>query len=422
MTRKIFALIDCNNFFASCERVFNPKLENKPVVVLSNNDGNIIARSNEVKAMGIPMGAVYFKFDQICRDNKIAVFSSNYALYGDMSNRVMCTLRKFSPDVEVYSIDEAFMRLDMLKENDLVAFCKNLRATIKQWTGIPVTIGIGYSKTLAKIANHHAKKNKLEVFDIRDEQLRTNILSNMNVEDIWGIGRRLKVRLNVVGIYKALQLREADPKFIRKQFGVVGEKTVYELRGLACMELEVVPPARKNIVSAKSFCRMLTKLEEVEEALSHYTAMTCMKMRAQRSKVHGINVFIETNYYTDMLNFYHNSSSYYFDLATSDTRQIITYAKRCLSKIFIQGHMYKKVGIMLLDLVDEDYNQGSLLSEAKLEVKSSQVMSLLDNVNAKMGRNTLFFAAQGAERTWQTRAAFKSNNYTGDWNQLIEIK
>jgi DNA polymerase V len=422
MTRKIFALVDCNNFFASCERVFNPKLENKPVVVLSNNDGNIIARSNEVKAMGIPMGAVYFKFEQICRDNKIAVFSSNYALYGDMSNRVMCTLRKFSPDVEVYSIDEAFMRLDMLKENDLVAFCKNLRATIKQWTGIPVTIGIGYSKTLAKIANHHAKKNKLEVFDIRDEQLTTNILSNMNVEDIWGIGRRLKVRLNVVGIYKALQLREADPKFIRKQFGVVGEKTVYELRGLACMELEVVPPARKNIVSAKSFCRMLTKLEEVEEALFHYTAMTCTKMRAQRSKVHGISVFIETNYYTDMLNFYHNSSSYYFDLATSDTRQIITYAKRCLSKIFVQGYMYKKVGIMLLDLVDEDYNQGSLLSEAKLEVKSSQVMTLLDDVNAKMGRNTLFFSAQGAERTWQTKAAFKSNNYTGDWNQLIEIK
>lgn len=208
--RKIFALIDCNNFFASCERVFNPKLNNKPVVVLSNNDGNVIARSNEAKALGIPMGAVYFKFEQLCKDNKVAVFSSNYGLYGDMSNRVMCTLRKFSPDVEVYSIDEAFIRLDMLGEEDLVKFCTNLREKIRLWTGLPVTIGIGHSKTLAKVANHYAKKNGLPVFDIRDPQIQQSILQKLEVNDIWGIGRRISAKLKIMGIDQALKFREAN--------------------------------------------------------------------------------------------------------------------------------------------------------------------------------------------------------------------
>lgn len=418
---KVFALIDCNNFYASCERVFNPKLTHRPLVVLSNNDGCVIARSNEAKALGIPMGAPYHQNKQMMRRNGVAVFSSNYQLYGDMSHRVMASLRMMAPDMEVYSIDEAFFRMDGFRAVSLFSMATDIRSKIKQWTGIPTSIGIAPTKTLAKIANHVAKKRTDEgVFDMCGQELQADIMSDWPVEEIWGISRGWTKKLRAQGIYTALQLRGADPKRIKQLLSVVGERIVYELRGVSCLDLEEMVP-KKSIMSSKSFGRPITKLEEVEEALSSYAAAACQKLRRQKSRAQGIYVFLNTNQFKQDEPQYSKGVTTGFEYPTSDTALIIKTAKMLLKKLYLKGYKYKKCGIMLLELVPENDQQNHLFVNPNA-AKSQKLMAVMDSLNQSMGHDTVFHAAQGVKRDWNVRCEFRSPRYTTKWAELPQVK
>ena len=319
----VFALVDCNNFYASCERVFQPALENKPVCILSNNDGCIIARSNEAKALGIKMGDPWHKRKAFCQEHGVAVFSSNYTLYGDMSRRVMLCLQKFTPDVEVYSIDEAFLQLDGFEYLNLEEYGTTIRRTVYGCTRIPVCIGIGPTKTLAKVANHLAKARQKQgigsgVLDLCDRNVRNVVLPVIAVEDIWGVGRRWGKRLQAMGIHTAAQLRDAEPKAMRQVFSVVMERMVHELRGTSCLGLEDIQ-AKKNIMSSRSFGRMVTDKGELLEAVSSYAARAAEKLRRQGSRANGLYVFLQTNRYRPRHPQYQNSATCSFVLPTSDT-------------------------------------------------------------------------------------------------------
>lgn len=414
----IFALADANNFYVSCERVFNPNLEFKPVVVLSNNDGCVVSRSNESKVLGIPMGAPYFKYKELCQDKGVKVFSSNYQLYGDISNRVMDSFKNLIPEVEIYSIDEAFFKLDSISNMDLVKYNQTVRAKIKQWTGIPVSIGIGPSKVLAKVANFVAKKSNSGVFDIRDSKVQEEILKNLDVEEIWGIGKKIAIRLRQLGIINAYQLKNTDNKLIRKMFGLVGERIVLELRGKACFDLETSPEPKKNICTSRSFGRPITELVELEEAISDYAARGCDKLRTQGSKAQGINVFIQTYWYDKKVEYYGGSDTYWFELPVDDTSLVIKRAKSLLHKLYKPGLSYKKVGIIMLDLCNKGFNQSSLFP-LKDETNNEHLIKTIEAINNKMGKRTLFFAAQGTKREWQMRSTNKSPCYTTNWNELL---
>ena len=417
---KIFALVDCNNFYASCERVFNPALQKRPVVVLSNNDGCIIARSNEAKALGIPMGAPYYQNKELMKKNGVVVFSSNYQFYGDMSLRVMDSLRLFVPDMEVYSIDEAFLRLDSFAHHDLFDMAVTIRTKLHQWTGIPTSLGIAPTKTLAKIANRYAKKNtQTGVFDMRDPQLQSHIMSNLPVEELWGISHRWGKKLRALGIQTALQLRDSDPKFIRKNFSLVGERIVHELRGLSCLDLEEVRP-KKNIMSSKSFGKPITEQQQIEEALANYTARACEKLRGQHSKAQGISVFIKTNRFKQSEPQYYNAATLGFEHPTSDTAYILQSGKKLLNILYRKGYRYKKCGIMLLDIVPDHYHQDHLFV-AQDTAKADHLMKVLDLVNQSMGPGTVFHAAQGIKRDWQMRKDNRSPRYTTKWNELARV-
>lgn len=415
----IFSLIDCNNFYASCERVFNPHLDGKAIVVLSNNDGCIVARSQEAKKLGIPMGAPFFQWEKLCDKKILFAFSSNYALYGDMSNRVMTILQDFCTDLEVYSIDEAFLCFDGFNEKDLVSYSSHIRKTIKAWTGLPVSIGIASTKTLAKIANSVAKKKTIEgVFDLRNPTVCENILSVFPVENIWGIGHGFAKRLNALNIKTAKNLRDANLKMIRANFSIVMERLVEELRGISCIPLEIVQP-RKQIMSSRSFGKLVTDINELEEAISHYTAKACLKLRKQNSLAGGINIFLHTNYFREKEPQYGNSISYKFLEPICDNSYIISAAKKCLQKIYRSGFCYKKAGIMLLDLSPQTIKQFDLFSIR--QNKSDSIMQALDSINEKIGENTLYFAAEGVQRSWRTRCSRRSPRYTTQWNELAKV-
>jgi len=417
---KVFALVDCNNFYASCERVFDPSLKNRPIVVLSNNDGCIVARSNEARALGIPMGVPFFESKAVIKKNKVAVFSSNYQLYGDMSQRVMDSLRLFAPDMEVYSIDEAFLRLDHLQPRNLTKYCKTIRAKVMQWTGIPVSIGIGPSKVLAKVANRVAKKQTDDgVFDIRSQQAQDEILSTLDVEKLWGIAGRWAERLGRIGIEKASELRDASPTIIRKHLSVVGERIVRELKGQSCIDLEDIQP-RKNIMSSKSFGALLTKKEPLEEALANYAARACEKLRQQNSRAQAVYVFVQTNGFRKTDKQYNNALTCTLTVPTSDTRLIIEAAKFCLSRIYKQGYRYKKTGIMLLDLIPASLEQKHLFADSDHR-PGDHLMDLVDRINKDHGPDTLFFGAQGVTREWKMRCGSRSPRYTTQWDELLRV-
>jgi len=417
---KIFALVDCNNFYASCERVFDPSLKKRPIVVLSNNDGCIVARSNEVKALGIPMGVPYFKQKALIKKHNVAVFSSNYQLYGDMSQRVMDSLRLFCPDMEVYSIDEAFLRLDGLLPRDLNEYCKTIRAKLLQWTGIPVSIGIGPTKVLAKVANHVAKKQTDDgVFDIRSRETQDDILKNLDVDKLWGIARRWSERLAGLGITKASQLRDASPAIIRKRLSVVGERILRELKGQSCIDLEDIQP-KKNIMSSKSFGDLLTRKEPIEEAVSNYAARACEKLRKQNSRAQAVYVFVQTNNFRETDKQYSNALTCTLPVPTSDTRLIIGAAKYGLSKIYKHGYRYKKAGIMLLDLIPASLEQANLFVNIHHH-PGDHLMSILDQINDDHGPDTLFFGAQGVTREWKMRCGSRSPRYTTRWDELLRV-
>ena len=417
---KIFALVDCNNFYASCERVFNPALRNRPIVVLSNNDGCIVARSKEAKALNIPMAVPFFEHEKLIKKHKVAVFSSNYQLYGDMSQRVMTSLRLFVPDMEVYSIDEAFLRLDRLPHENLYEYCKIIQSKIMQWTGLPVSIGIGPSKVLAKIANHVAKKQtEGGVFDIRDKRIRNKILKSLAVGEIWGIASGWAERLVRMGIHKASELRDAHPHIIRKQLSVVGERILRELRGQSCIDLEDIEP-RKNIMSSKSFGTLVTEKRPLEEALANYAARACEKLRKQRSRAQAVYVFVRTNEYREADKQYNNGITCTLPVPESDTRIIIAAAKYGLNKIYKPGFRYKKTGVMLLDLIPDSVEQKHLFVKPNRKYRD-HLMGIVDGINDRHGPDTLFFGAQGVTREWKMRCGLRSPRYTTQWDELLTV-
>jgi DNA polymerase V len=406
----LFALMDCNNFYVSCERAFNPTLEKKPVIVLSNNDGCIISRSSEAKQLSIPMGAPFYQWKAFCVKHQVQVFSSNYELYGDMSQRVMSLLTEFNHNTEIYSIDEAFLLLSTKTSFDELS---KLRHTIKMCTGIPISIGVGSTKTLAKIANQMAKTLASGVFFHADQD---DYLTRFSVDKIWGVGRRLAAKLNQLNIDTAQQLKDADPEIIRLHFNVTLEKTVRELKGTPCLTLESTQP-RKQIISSRSFGKPVTALSDLEEAVSHYMSIAAKKLRSQQSAAQAVYVFLQTNVFKDRLPQYGNGATYPLSAPTSDTRDLISAAKACLRKIYRKTYQYNKAGVMLLDIAPAKTQQYDLLSPV-LDDKSSRVMQTIDTINHHLGKNTLFIAAEGITRSWLIKSDKRSLRYTTRWGEL----
>ncbi|RYG96172.1 MAG: Y-family DNA polymerase [Alphaproteobacteria bacterium] len=421
----LYALVDCNNFYVSAERVFNPKLEDRPVVVLSNNDGCAVARSAEAKALGIPMGAPWFQLQPLVKQHGLIGLSSNYTLYGDMSTRVMQVLRNFTPDVEVYSIDESFLRLERMRQlwPCLSVMGQAIRNDVRKWTGIPVCVGIASTKTLAKLANHIAKKNPQfgGVFDMTTypENELVRLLSTIEAAEIWGVGRRIAAKLDAMDIRTGEDLRRASLKAIRLHFSVVVERTVAELQGISCLALEDVAPPKKQIVSSKSFGRMVITLEELGEALASYVSRAAEKLRIQKSVAGALQVFVMTNVFRETDPQYSNGIVIPLTLPTNDTMRLVAAALYGLKRIYKPGYAYKKCGVMLMDLSPQHQRQASLFSQVDdIAHHSDALMSVLDSINARYGRDTLTVAAAGTHKGWAARAENKTPCYTTRWTDL----
>ena len=413
----MFALIDCNNFYASCERLFRPDLRDKPIVVLSNNDGCVIARSNEAKALGIAMGEPFFKIKALSKQHGIQVFSSNYTLYGDLSQRVMSVIEASWPEVEIYSIDEAFIDLSTMPPAMHDSFCIQLQKTILKSTGIPTSIGIGPTKTLAKIANHVCKKElKIPVFNISEQR---HWLGKISVGDVWGVGRQWQKKLMNKGIYTALDLAQLNAHLIKKHYNVVLMRTVMELQGIPCGGLEVSEP-KQSIMSSKSFGEMQTQFASLAQAISSHCARACEKARRQNLVAQRLYVFIRGNPFRQDLEQYSNSIECRLVNPTDDTRVITKIAKLCLKKLFKPGIHYKKVGVMLEDLVDKSAIQLDLFHQPNDEtlIKKDILMSLFDTINSRFGSHTIKLAAEGYSKPWAMRAQMRSPCYTTRWTEL----
>jgi len=433
---KNFALVDCNNFYASCEKIFQPNLNDKPVVILSNNDGCIIARSNEAKDLKIPMGAPYHQYRRMMEQNHVKAFSSNYTLYGDISSRVMQSLAMMAPNMEVYSIDEAFLRITEIENGDLIKFCADVRNNIQRWIGIPTSIGIAPTKTLAKMANTIAKKQgrklikkfsdnynfacaKDHVFDLRDEQLRKKILEEFDLKDIWGISQASSSKLNRIGIYTALDLCNSNSRQVRSILGVVGERIVYELRGISCLGLQDISP-RKSIMSSRSFGRKVTKKEELIEAISSYATRAHEKLKHQKSIAQAIHVYIRTNHFSINEAQYQNGITKSFARATDSLSEIIKMAREAINDIYQPDFNYKKAGIILLDLVPRNQVQENLLilDDAKKREKIEKLENAMSLVNQNLGRNTIFYAALGTKKNWAMQSNNRSPSYTTNIKEI----
>ncbi len=416
---EMFGLIDCNNFYASCERLFRPDLMNRPVVVLSNNDGCIIARSNEAKALGIGMGTPYFKQDALIRKHDVAVFSSNYPLYGDISQRVMDILMQLEPDVEIYSIDEAFIRLPAGRHCDLESWGRFLKTTVQQRTGIPVSIGFGPTKTLAKIANRLAKKNSSAagIFVITDQQSADRLLAAVPVGDIWGIGRRHAARLKKQAIHTALELKNCADTWIRKQLTVTGLRTAMELRGIPCISLEKAGPAKKSICTSRSFGQPVYTLGDLQEAVATYTTQAACKLRSGGLRTTVLDVFIRTNSFKKDAPQYCNRRTFTLSAPSSHTATLIKIALASLNAIYRPGYRYQKAGVLLNGLVPENYEQLRLF-HAPAPCNETSLMKAVDMINRRWGRDTIQSAAAGLAKEWHFRQMKKSPAYTTRWSEL----
>ena len=419
------ALIDVNNFYASCERVFNPKLEGKPVVILSNNDGCVIARNAVTKALGIPMGAPWFKLKDEARQHGIIALSSNYALYADMSNRVMSILSQYSPNQEVYSIDECFLDVTGMSRN-LIDYSQGMRGRIKQWTGLPVCVGVGASKTLAKLANHIAKKRPeysgvCNLNQFEPDQLN-KLLSEIAIGEVWGIGRKLVPRLNEYGINTVLDLKASDPEYMRQQFSVVMEKTVRELNGQACMELEEVASPKQQILSSRSFGTPVTDLESLSESVTLYISRAAEKLRKQKSYAGALSVYIRTSPFSDSDEAkYSNTKTVSLPSPTDDSRQLVSVGLWILKGIYKSGFKYQKAGIMLSNIVPAEGQQTDLFGFKQSVSKSDKLMSVMDDINRKMGKQKLRVASQGYKQPWAMKQDMKSQGFTTKWSELTIV-
>jgi DNA polymerase V len=414
---KSIAIIDVNNFYVSCERVFNPKLENKPVVVLSNNDGCAISRSNEAKALGIKMGIPWFKLKEFAKQENVIVLSSNYTLYLDMSHRVMTSLSKFSPEQEIYSIDESFLDLTSFKSKDLIQYSQQIKTKIKQWTGLPVSIGIGSTKTLSKLANHIAKKNSsfkgVCNLNVMDKDTLETWMSHIPVNEVWGIGRSLAQKLNQLGIMSVLDLKLTDPDYIRQQFSIVLEKTVRELNGVICMELKDVAEPNKEIMVSRSFGRRVKDKQELIEAITSYTSRAAERMRKQESVATSLYVYIRTSPHDDKKQ-YANGVNIPLFQPTDDSMVLTNAALLGLDYIYREGFDYQKAGITLCNLTSKDKMQGNLFNDTIAHSR----MKIMDTINQRW-KGKLKLGSEGVTKEWEMKAQFKSRNYTTDWDQLM---
>lgn len=417
--KNLFALVDCNSFYVSCERVFNPKLLNKPVVVLSNNDGCVVARSMEAKKLGIPMGAPAFEYTDIFKKNQVFVLSSNYTLYGDMSYRIMSLLERYSPEVEVYSIDEAFLKIDA---KDSIQFCKKIRDDILKCTGVPVSIGIGPTKTLSKVANNLSKKMQEEpVFSLEDPIICEEILENLEVKDVWGIGRNIADFLRKQNIHTALEFKNAEDLWIKKNLSIVGLRMAWELRGIPALSIDDAPSQKKSITSSRSFNKSLTEFSDIAEALSSYTSIAAEKLRSQSTKASYMNVFIKTNIHHNAP-YYSNFIQINFKEPSDYTPELITYAKEGLHKIFKKGLLYKKTGLTLGGLVPNNSYQLDFFSNKNLsEEKEKTLMTVIDKLNQQYGRKIIRTAAEGTSQHWKSKRDLTSPRYTTRWDELLII-
>ncbi len=420
----VFALVDCNNFYASCEKLFRPDLKDTPVVVLSNNDGCVVARSREAKLLGIKMGVPVFQIKAEMQRHGILSFSSNYALYADLSSRVMRTLEEMAPRVEVYSIDEAFLDLTGIESAiSLVEFGQQVRERIGHWIGITVCVGIAPTKTLAKLANHAAKKYPATqgVVDLTNPERQRRLLALVPVVDVWGVGRRLSKRLNALGITTALDLANASPRAIRDQFSVVLERTVRELNGESCIELEEIPPTKKQIVCSRSFGAKVTQFELLREAVCEYATRATEKLRKEQQQAKVMTVFIRTSPFKDNEPQYSNSASGELLIPSCDTRDFIELANHLLKRIWKDGFRYAKAGVMLSDFYDPGMFQPGLFDDVSTRSNSQQLMSVLDTIN-QSGAGKVFFAGQGTKKDWSMKREHLSPAYTTRWDQLPRVK
>jgi len=411
----MFALVDVNAFYASCETVFRPDLQGRPVVVLSNNDGCVIARNREAKAMGVKMGAPYFKQQELLRRYGVVCFSSNYELYADMSNRVMTTLEELTPRVEIYSIDEAFCDLSGIRHcRDLTDFGKEIRSILQQRTHLTVGVGIAPTKTLAKLANYAAKRwpQTGGVVDLANVDRQRRLLALLPVSEIWGIGRRLANRLTAMGIENGLQLADADSRFIRKNFSVVLERTVRELRGEPCLALEEFPAARQEIICSRSFGERISDYEQMRQAICSYATRAAERLRAEHQYCRYISAFVKTSPFAANEKYYGNYGSVRLLTPTHDSRDIINAASRCLDTVWREGYRYQKAGVILGDFFSQGVAQLNLFDDNLPRPDSEKLMTVLDQLNAKKGRGTLYFAGQGTTRQWQMKREMLSPRYT----------
>jgi DNA polymerase V len=416
------ALIDCNSFYVSCERLFNPDLEHRPVVVLSNNDGCVVSRSDEAKALGIPMGVPIFKIQKEVEQYDIRVFSSNYTLYGDLSKRVMTVLDSMVPQMEIYSIDEAFFRVP--SPQNAQASAHHLRALILQYTGIPTCVGIAPTKVLAKAANHMAKKNKARtggVWVCNTPHKYNWLLDHLPVADIWGIGRKSAEKLHKVGIHTARQFIQMHDSWIRKTLTIQGLRIAEELRGTPCITTETQPASRQTICTSRSFGTLQNQLEPIAEAVSHYAALCTEKLRKEQLCCSQILVFIHTNPFrlTDPQRSIHTTAS--FPVPTQSTMEVTQKALQMLRTIFAHGYSYKKAGVVLCSLTPQDQVQGDLF-DAIDRNKDYRLMQALDKINRRHGGQTLRIASQGFTRQWWLRQQNLSPCYTTRWDQLLTIR
>jgi DNA polymerase V len=412
----LYALVDCNNFYVSCERVFQPELEGRPVIVLSNNDGCAVARSAEAKALGIKMGTPAFKIKDLIRREGVVVRSSNYALYGDMSARVDAVLGMFAPHVENYSIDESFLDLaDLPAGADVIGLGREIRARVRRWTGIPVCVGIGPTKTLAKLANHIAKTRPAfsGVCDLREADAQAH-LGEISVGEVWGVGGAYVERLAEIGVRTVAELAALDPAIARELLTVVGQRTVLELRGIPCIPLELEPPPKKVTAVTRSFGRAVTTLAEMREAVSFYATRAAEKLRRAGQATGHLSVFMHTNRFNDDPR-RSASAAVIFPEATNDTCELVTGALRIAEAIWRDGFRYSKAGVITTDLVPSGAGQASLFVDAR---RDPRLMLAMDKINAKMGRGTVFPAATGTHRKWFLKAEHHSPRYTTRWSDV----
>ena len=420
----LFALVDVNNFYVSCERVFAPKLEAVPMVVLSNNDGCAVARSAEVKALGVKMGTPWFQMQDLAKKHGIQAYSSNYTLYGDMSNRVVQVLRKFTPNLEVYSIDESFLQIETVLKHysDTIALGMSMKQQVRDTTGLPVCVGIGASKTLAKFANHLAKKHPqfAGVCDVEamPKPELYQWMTETSVSEVWGIGRQLTKKLKALEIYTVFDLLQASPQAMRQQFGVVIERLCYELRGTSCLKLEEVAPAKQQIIASRSFGKLVTKQEELAQSVATHAARAAEKLRSQDSVTGAITVFIQTNPFKQNEPQHHQSITISLADPSDNTVTLTNAALKGLQQIYQSGFRYKKAGVILNLIADKPTIQQSLFEDIESKGKSADLMHAMDAINSRFGNAVIRLAASGTKQEWQMRSNNKSPNYTTQWDEL----